>query len=140
MKPRHYWLLAVALLLAGWAIWRGAQPSLPPPTLLVCAYLHQSCSDEQGDVQIRFDGMPRSMQPFGIVVTAPRASTVFASFAMQGMEMGLNRYRLLRQSDGKWTAEVTLPVCVQGRSDWLMELEVIKPGDAQRYQLAFRAD
>ncbi|HYG14046.1 MAG TPA: hypothetical protein VD885_07875, partial [Methylophilaceae bacterium] len=63
-----------------------------------------------------------------------------ASFAMQGMEMGLNRYRLLRQPDGKWAAEVTLPVCVQGRSDWLMELEVIEPDGAHRYQLAFRAN
>ena len=33
-----------------------------------------------------------------------------------------------------------LPVCVQGRSDWLMELEVIEPDGAQRYQLAFRAN
>ena len=140
MKLRHYWLLAVAVLLAGWAIWRGVQPSLPPPKMLVCPDLHQGCSDEQNDVQIRFVGTPRNMQPFGVVVTMRKASAVFASFAMQGMEMGLNRYRLLRQPDGTWAAEVTLPVCVQGRSDWLMELEVIEPDGAQRYQLAFRAN
>ncbi len=140
MRRRYYWLLmAGVLLLAGWAIWRGS-PSPQPVTMLACADARLGCGDEQSGLQIRFDRTPRSMQPFAVAVAAPEADAVFASFAMQGMEMGLNRYRLLRQPDEKWTAEVTLPVCVQGRSDWLMELEVIEPGGVQRYQLAFSAD
>lgn len=140
MKQRYYYiLLAVGVLLAFAAMWRHHHQPASPVTTLACADIHQGCGTEHG-LQIRFDRAPHSLQPFGLSIDAPQAVAVFASFAMRGMEMGLNRYRLLRQPDGRWTAEVTLPVCVQGRSDWLMLVEVVGADGEQRYQLEFSAD
>ncbi len=90
--------------------------------------------------RVHFDQPPKVMQPFIVRVEASQAKALHASFAMQGMEMGLNRYRLLRQADGSWQASVTLPVCVQGRSDWRMLLELRTSEGVQRYQLPFQAE
>ena len=140
MKRRYrYGLLAAGILLAAAALWFRHQQPAAPATLLACADLQQGCGDERQRLHIRFDRMPHSLQPFGLSIEAPQATAVFASFAMRGMEMGLNRYRLLQQPDGRWTAEVTLPVCVQGRSDWLMLVEVIETGGERRYRLEFSA-
>ena len=43
---------------------------------------------------------------------------------MVGMQMGLNRYRLLQGEEHAWYANVTLPVCSSGRSDWIAEFEL----------------
>jgi len=57
------------------------------------------------------------------------------------MEMGLNRYHLLKQADSDfWFAEVTLPVCVQGRSDWVVELEIKTQLETMHYQIPFKVD
>lgn len=100
-----------------------------------CADITKGCGNQQ--LQIHFDRTPQVMRPFNLSAKAASASEVHASFAMQGMEMGLNRYRLLQKLDGLWQAEVTLPVCIRGRSDWLVELEVQTPQGVQRYQLPF---
>ena len=65
---------------------------------------------------------------------------VHIDFAMQTMQMGLNRYRLMpshQRSD--WQAEVTLPLCVQGRSDWLMLIEIDTGKQIERVQIPFTA-
>ena len=140
MKQRYYYvLLAVGVMLASVAMWRHHHQPAASVTTLACADINQGCGSEHG-LQIRFDRAPRSLQPFGLSIDAPQATAVFASFAMRGMEMGLNRYRLLRQPDGRWTAEVTLPVCVQGRSDWSMLVEVVGADGERHYQLEFSAD
>ena len=140
MKQRYYYiLLAVGVVLTSVAMWRHHHQPVASVTTLVCADIKHGCGTEHG-LQIRFDRAPRSLQPFGLSIDAPQATAVFASFAMRGMEMGLNRYRLLRQPDGRWTAQVTLPVCVQGRSDWLMLVEVVGAAGARLYQLEFSAD
>lgn len=79
------------------------------------------------------DRTPSALQPFVLTVRAPKGTQVYAEFVMQGMEMGLNRYRLEHQPNGAWQGRVTLPVCVSGRRDWLLVLEV----DGERHALAF---
>ena len=139
MKRRYrYGLLAAGILLAA-AMWSRHQQPPVPATVLACADLQQGCVDDRQRLKIRFDRAPHSLQPFRLSIEAPQATAVFASFAMRGMEMGLNRYRLLQQPDGRWTAEVTLPVCVQGRSDWLMLVEVMETDGERRYRLEFSA-
>lgn len=61
--------------------------------------------------------------------------------SMQGMDMGLNRYRLQETgADGQWRADVILPICVSGRTDWIGLLEV-RTGDLNRQiQLSFWVD
>ena len=135
MRQRSIFLLCL-LALAGVLGWyyfyaaSGVQIQTIP-----CADITKGCGNQQ--LQIHFDRTPQVMKPFNLSAKAASASEVHASFAMQGMEMGLNRYRLLQKPDGLWQAEVTLPVCIQGRSDWLVELEVKTPQGMQRYQLPF---
>jgi hypothetical protein len=44
------------------------------------------------------------------------------------MDMGLNRYRMLGDASSGWRAEVTLPICMSGRSDWIAEFELVSAG------------
>lgn len=48
---------------------------------------------------------------------------VSVEFLMQGMDMGVNRFRLEPQGPGAWGAQVTLPICTTGRSDWLVVVD-----------------
>lgn len=73
-------------------------------------------------MEVRFSKIPAVMQRFDLDVIAPESAAPYASFQMQGMEMGLNRYRLL-WNNGRWHAEAMLPACVQGRHDWILRLE-----------------
>lgn len=103
-----------------------------------CKNLVAGCGNARLSVHV--DQQPKVMQPFILSVQATKATALHASFAMQGMEMGLNRYRLIQQANGKWLAAVTLPVCVQGRSDWAMLIEVRTVNGLQRYQVRFQAE
>lgn len=117
---------------AGWVLMvllAGCGKEMPPPA--ACADLMAAC--HAGDWEVRVDQKPSGLHPFLLTVRAPNAAQVQAEFAMQGMEMGLNRYRLEHQANGEWQGRVTLPVCVSGRRDWLLVLEV----DGERRALAF---
>jgi hypothetical protein len=135
MRQRSILLLCMLVLLGvfGWYYFHAA--NVVQVQAIPCADITKGCGNQQ--LQIHFDRTPQVMKPFNLSVKAASASEVHASFAMQSMEMGLNRYRLLQKPDGLWQAEVTLPVCIQGRSDWLVELEVKTPQGMQRYQLPF---
>lgn len=65
---------------------------------------------------------------------------VHASFGMEGMEMGLNRYRLIKNPDGIWLAQVNLPACVRGRADWTLLLELEGGVRSQRYLVGFQTN
>ena len=135
MRQRSILLLCLLALagVLGWHYFHAA--SSVQIQIIPCADITKGCGNQQ--LQIRFDRTPQVMKPFNLSAKAASASEVHASFAMRGMEMGLNRYRLLQKPDGLWQAEVTLPVCIQGRSDWLVELEVKTPQGMKRYQLPF---
>jgi hypothetical protein len=133
MRPvRIIWLLAAGGLAAGIFLWR--QSGEPAQAIVVpCADVVAGCGLPEGQLRVRFDRHPRSMQKFMVIVEFPDVRNMYARFAMQGMEMGLNRYRFLPDGEGRWHAEVMLPVCVQGRSDWKMVLEA----DGTRYEVPF---
>jgi hypothetical protein len=118
-----------------------AKPDLAAVSILACADITQSCGNERFSVQ--FSEAPQVMKPLHLNLHMSRAKTVkniHIDFAMQSMEMGLNRYRLIQANQsGDWQAEVTLPICVQGRSDWNMLVEVEAEGMLQRFQLPFSA-
>ena len=101
----------------------------------LCAALVQGCALEHGALFVQSDSAPVALKPFGLMVVAPAAQDVHVELRMQGMEMGLNRYRLIRQVNGEWRAAIILPVCVAGRRDWLMVIEV----DGARRTLRFQA-
>lgn len=102
---------------------------------LACADPAQGCDARLGNTPLRLgmDAHRRPMQPFHLWVQAPGARRVVATFTMEDMDMGLNQYTLQADKQGIHRARVTLPVCVTGRADWLLTLEV----DGERLQLPF---
>lgn len=92
-----------------------------PPVTVTCADPRAGCQ-LPGGLELRFSRQPAVMQSFDLDVAAPADAAPYVSFQMRGMEMGLNRYRLLRKN-GRWHASVMLPACVQGRRDWVLRLE-----------------
>jgi hypothetical protein len=119
------WMALASLLF----LLTGCEAKGPPP--VNCADLTKGCTTH--GIEVHVDQPPSALHPFLLSVRAPGAHEVSAEFVMSGMEMGLNRYRLMAQQDGLWQARVTLPVCVSGRRDWVLWLEV----DGQRHGLAF---
>ena len=112
----------------------------PEPILLTCANLQTGCDSqiEGQPIHIQFSSTPSTLRPFDLVLVTD-AQSVEASFQMQGMEMGFNRYRLLAESS-KWHARVILPACVRGRSDWMLLLDIKTAGIARRYELPFSSN
>ena len=122
-----------------------SQQDGPPVTSLAVAGacdILQGC--EAGDaalsVHVQFAAPARALKPFPVSVrTAGRqpVETVMLTFFMQGMDMGLNRYRLLGDSADGWRADVTLPICVSRRSDWIAEFEFMSAGQRRRLRVPF---
>jgi hypothetical protein len=119
---RYFWWGALALvLLTGLLL---SRPTVQPPAVIVtCPDIVKGCALPHARLHVRFDRRPHPMQPFRIEVVLREVREVHARFSMRGMEMGLNRYRLLPDGPGHWHAEVMLPVCIQGRGDWILLLE-----------------
>lgn len=69
----------------------------------------------------------KPLQPFSLLLVidaeGPAAENVVVDFQMQEMDMGINRYRLQRQEDGRWAGNVILPVCTVSRTDWYAVVE-----------------
>lgn len=93
-----------------------------------CSFVHAGAP-----ALARFSARPTSLEPFVLSVRAADAVHVSAEFQMVGMDMGFNRYDLRPGADGVFASTVTLPVCVSGRRDWKLYLEL----DGVRYELPF---
>lgn len=114
-------LLAVPLLYEAFH-----QTPKPQSVTLRCDDLVQGCRAQlaSGPVEVKFSEAPVALKPFHLLVSAPQASRVYASFDMVGMDMGFNRYEFAPDGNGLWRARVILPMCVTGRRDWVMTLTV----------------
>lgn len=55
-------------------------------------------------------------------------------FTMAEMDMGLNRFTLKPAGTGQWQAAITLPVCMQGSSEWIATL-ALKDVQGKHWQL-----
>lgn len=73
----------------------------------------------------------KALAPFAVrarVQVPQEVRRIVVDFAMPGMDMGVNRYRLEPAYDGLWYGQVTLPICSTGRLDWVAELKVETAG------------
>jgi hypothetical protein len=125
--PRWLAPALVIVLIAGVvAANRLMQPREAPPMQIACASLAAGCQArlDGRTVELGLVGELKALAPFEVWLKAPGAHTVEASFTMQGMDMGFNRYTLRPDAAGVFRTRVTLPVCVSGRRDWLMTLTV----------------
>lgn len=93
-----------------------------------CSFSHRGAI-----VTLRFSARPTPLQAFELRVSAPGTRRISAEFQMNGMEMGFNRYDLRMAGKGMFASNVTLPVCVSGRRDWTLYLEI----DGAHYALPF---
>ncbi len=102
---------------------------------IACTHPLQGCQFQlnQQSVQVSFINSPSGLHPFTLRVIMPHAQHIYATFAMRDMSMGDNHYRLLHVSDNLWQASVVLPVCVTGRHDWLLTLDI----DGQKVTIPF---
>ena len=93
------------------------------------------CTFGHGDAtaRVRFSVRPTALETFDLSVHALGAARVRAEFQMVGMDMGFNRYDLQPSGDGLFVSSVTLPVCISGRHDWILYLEL----DDARYAIPF---
>jgi hypothetical protein len=129
MNAKAIWtaLPLLIIALAAGVLWRGGGDGAPTaaPTL-VCADLVAGCGIRlRGhQVDVGLDGPVKPLQPFQLRVKAEGARAVQARFSMEGMDMGFNLYTLRADADGVFRARVTLPVCVTGRRDWILLLEI----------------
>jgi len=119
--------------------------ALMPATRLVTlqpCYVDQGCTASHEAFSVRVVmGEPRqALKPFPVqlrVEGEQSVDSVTVAFSMKGMEMGQNRYRLIGDGSSSWLANVTLPVCVSGRSDWVAEFELLAQGRRFRASIPF---
>lgn len=117
-------LIALVLWADKNGYWR--EPAAVQVVQVACASLASGCTARVDGREIRFGmiGEPKPLASFQIWVEAEGAQKAEARFSMEGMEMGFNLYTLHPDSAGVFRTHVTLPICVSGRRDWNMLLDV----------------
>lgn len=129
-------LLFAAVKIAALVWWKNQQPEAVAWNAAACN-VHQGCPLPNG-AEVKFSDTVQAKAPFDVAVRHVPADVaeVFVSFSMKDMDMGFNRYKLVRQPDGTWLAsQIRLPVCVQNRHDYLADIHI----GGQVYQTAFTA-
>ena len=129
------WLL---IAIAGATVWLQRSSGQPTDEIvLVCANLNQGCAlPLPGAPRIQVTGTLKPLSPFTVHLTGISAHSARIRFSMEGMEMGFNLYTLHPAPGGGVAGQVTLPVCVTGRRDWRMHIEL----DEARFSLPFVTD
>lgn len=138
-SPKKWLLLGLALVTL--ALVKGSliyyfyysRDHLPAPVTVNCDDPVKGC--QLGTFSVRFEQPPQHAKPFGVVLHAASLNPPVASFQMSKMEMVPVQYHFKAGQDGTWKTQIILPVCVTGRSDWLMTVEA----DGQRWRFAFVA-
>jgi hypothetical protein len=120
----------VAVAVAGYWLKRPAEAIAVQCTnpLAGCDFIHRGAP-----ASVRFLNQPVALEAFDLRVTAANARKISAQFQMVSMDMGFNRYDLRPGKPGEFTARITLPICVSGRRDWMLYLDI----DGMRYALPF---
>ena len=118
--------LVLIALVGGVVWWNPAEKQPGEVQTLNCPDLRQGCTTllDGRSVKVSVVGELKPLEAFQVRLEAPGAEKVEARFTMEGMDMGFNLYTLRAQTPGVFQARVTLPVCVTGRRDWIMHLDL----------------
>jgi hypothetical protein len=116
----------VLIAMIALVVWINAGRQAQPALGASCADLAAGCQAQMHgrDIALGVSAPIKPLKPFEIWVRAGGAKRVEARFSMEGMDMGFNLYPLRADSQGTFRASVTLPVCVSGRRDWVMILDI----------------
>ncbi|HHH43675.1 MAG TPA: hypothetical protein ENK49_06015 [Gammaproteobacteria bacterium] len=142
MRIRVPALICLAGLLSSCDPAPAPEVSAQPLRLSTPCNVRQGCRavGETISARVVFGRQVRGLQPFPVQVMVDSADpieSVSVAFAMQGMDMGQNRYRLNGDTMSAWTASVTLPICSSGRSDWVADFDLLAAGRHYRFQVPF---
>lgn len=137
VNAKRIWLALGLAAFIGLVIVGSYVKRQPPSQPITCIDPVKGCvfNYHGRPAYLRFSNQPAAMQPFAIEVHAPEVSHVHVQAQMVGMDMGFNRYDLRPQHPDVFVARITLPVCVSGRREWLLYLEVGR----DRYVLPFKS-
>jgi len=128
MTRSRPWLvpLLIAALIAGVVLLDHVRRPEATARQLDCPDLSTGCAValEGRAVTVGVTGALKVLTPFEVWVRTDRADKIQISFTMEGMDMGFNLYTLRADNEGVYRTRVTLPVCVTGRRDWVMTLEI----------------
>jgi len=117
----------------------GCQPASEAvqKQVLALKLVSNGCVDQQGscrlisaegEIRLTFVDKVAALRPFVVDLDVSTWSSEIESieldFKMAAMDMGKNRYRLLKQADGHWQSSVVLPICGAGGSEWLVEIQL----------------
>ncbi len=138
IKPWLAPLAIIVLIAAVVALNRIHKPDDDAEVKARCADLRAGCKVMLADREVAFgvDGELKLLQPFELWVRAGDVDKARASFTMEGMDMGFNLYTLRPDGKGAFRARITLPMCVTGRKDWLLHIEI----DGRRLSVPFVTD
>lgn len=100
----------------------GIPCSASVPGLAIALYLGQ-------EVQ------PLKTFPVEVITQGPVVDAVEIEFTMDGMDMGLARFRLRLQPNGTWRGQALLPVCTTGSREWRAEVSTHR--SSQIFQASF---
>ena len=127
-------LLLVALVLWGdkLALWN--EKAQVETVQVNCTTLIEGCSVivKGQEIRLGLSTAPKPLAPFQIWVKTKNIATnkpadvrkAEVRFIMEGMDMGFNLYTLRADKEGTLRGTVTLPICVTGRRDWAMILDL----------------
>lgn len=111
----------------------------PDPT---CDLQRQTCAvalPNGGRIELTMGTHPIPMvKPFAVYVATSgfTPSRIDIDFTGIEMNMGYNRPQLTAGSDGRFVAEVTLPVCITGQMEW--QATVLLETGSERLAIPFR--
>jgi len=147
------------LLPIGWLMWSQQQTSQRAENnaeTVVCPSLTTGCRVQLDGREfiLSIRGSTKPLTPFQVRLQAvasaevapAEVATVEVRFIMEGMDMGFNLYTLQpdQQSgagqNNTLTANVTLPICVTGRRDWKMMLQIDKQMSNTQLSVPFVTD
>lgn len=128
----------VLIAMIGVVVWMNAGRQEKPAVSVACADLVAGCVAhiDGRAVSLGVSTTIKPLKPFQVWVKAAGVRKVEARFTMEGMEMGFNLYPLHADSQGVFRSRVTLPICITGRRDWVMTLEL----DGARLAVPFVTD
>ncbi|MDQ7075991.1 MAG: hypothetical protein Q9O24_12795 [Gammaproteobacteria bacterium] len=96
----------------------------------VCLNQEGEChlTASQGEVRLSFADKVLPLQPFILNLDVSgwpnEVKSAVVDFKMAAMDMGKNRYSLLKNNEGNWQSRVVLPICAVGGEEWLLQLQL----------------
>lgn len=150
--------LVLSIGIAGYVVWRNQPDKIVTPVQQLateqvnseCDLAKQTCIAQFADVQVQVElpQQPVYLKPFVLKVrtrgnSSVAITTVRAHFVMQDMQMPtpVTTLQVMPSADDgerSWQGNAILPVCISGRHDWRVVIELETATTRYRVQQGLR--